>query len=749
MSLQSPDFSIKGDIHANASVTGNIVVIGHGNQVNQIYLQVRGAKDATFQVDQRDPLLQQLLQALADGSAQATILTANGMNPAIAAPCWRAEDLVPDAPFRSPLGIPAPFSGQPDQLARNFSSLDDFLRQLDQQFGGTLYSVSDGQQSLNLADLLLQKGNLALWRFRQGALRLFAEQASLYALAETQDSTQPALLTFQAAARTNLDVLRGWVLFQKYRTGQPVLIDQTSFSALSQGHWQVALDRWSAERRLTPEQAQTERSYLNAIGEHYDPQVVQAAASDAERYFTEALRRQPEQSAALVNLAALLAESALLTYIETGTADRPRLQHARNLFQQAHTMLEQRPDRDGQVAFAQCLLYEAVSLPPDARLEMVQWAAGRVQQLRASLEPHTATAVRWDIAQLNLARRDPGFFNWKKVEQARDILVSMGAMAVLVNLAEQWLSAHAHTASSPQAGMHAGAPHHSMPAHPLHSGGNVSGSAGAPSGVHAGPSHAWPHVPAHGLVGHGVTKTASATPHGLMHVLHHMLSTIAGKVVAVAVVTTIVGASVAGVVLTHRASAATYSTTRPGLICDTSGGVWKPQNLDGVSCPPSTTGTQLVINNSGSRGYLYLQQLPHNQTFSSSNTISTTAVLGGTASGYQTKCIGLAEKDANTGYSVEYCNTGAWFIASISSGGTILHKLDHGVVTTLTTATISLTLNGTTLSFSIENNVVDTINISTLQPGEVGIVYDCVGYGAYQTIGGNYLLVQNFNYKTE
>lgn len=190
-----------------------------------------------------------------------------------------------------------------------------------------------------------------------------------------------------------------------------------------------------------------------------------------------------------------------------------------------------------------------------------------------------------------------------------------------------------------------------------------------------------------------------------------------------------------------------YTTSQPGVICDTHGGVWHAQNLDGINCPPAAGGTQLIINASGARGYLYLQQLPNNQDFTANNTITATGVLGDIASGYQTKCLGLAEQDANTGYAAEYCNNGSWFIASISSGGVILNKLDKGVVTMLTTATIALTFKGTTLSFSVQNSVIDTVNISALQPTQVAIVYDCVGYGANQTIGGNFLLVQDFSYQ--
>lgn len=198
---------------------------------------------------------------------------------------------------------------------------------------------------------------------------------------------------------------------------------------------------------------------------------------------------------------------------------------------------------------------------------------------------------------------------------------------------------------------------------------------------------------------------------------------------------------------TPTAAAGTYTTSQPGVICDTHGGVWHAQNLDGINCPPAAGGTQLIINAGGTRGYLYLQQLPNNQTFTANNTIIATGVLGGTASGYQAKCLGLAEQDASTGYVAEYCNGGSWFIASISSGGAILSKLDQGVVTQLTTAEVALTFKGSTLSFSIQNSVIDTINITALQPTQVAIVYDCVGYGANQTIGGNFLLVQDFSYQ--
>lgn len=131
------------------------------------------------------------------------------------------------------------------------------------------------------------------------------------------------------------------------------------------------------------------------------------------------------------------------------------------------------------------------------------------------------------------------------------------------------------------------------------------------------------------------------------------------------------------------------------------------------------------------------------------NEISVTGPLEDIHSGYQTKCLGLAEKNANSGYSAEYCNTGQWFIYAIASGGGIIQPpLAKNVTNAMTTASISMTLDGATLTFSINNAMIDTLSISPLQPTEAAIVYNCVGYGASQTIGGNYLLVDNFSYVT-
>ena len=350
-----------GNVYISGRVEGKNFAIGPYARVNVVENHFHAEIGETR-------LRQMIVRILQEGGLQARHLDTLGVSSGVAPLALGAEQLSPQDPFAPPIGIPPlPQSVQQHDLDRTsaaFSEIGQLLQQIDQQIqGGRAQEVIAGEQRLNLVALLIQQGNLALWRFRQGTLRLFAEQASLYALTEPQNPAQPAMQAFQAAARSNIEVLRGWVLFQKYRAHQAVLIDQDAWIALSQGRWQTVLDGLVATHRLSDEQAQVEREYLNAIGERYDPQAVQAAAREAEWYFTEALRRQPDQSAALVNLAAILAESALLAYIETGTADRARLQQARDLFQQAHVLLDRLPDREGQIALAQCLLYEATSLP--------------------------------------------------------------------------------------------------------------------------------------------------------------------------------------------------------------------------------------------------------------------------------------------------------------------------------------------------------------------------------------------------
>ncbi len=171
-----------------------------------------------------------------------------------------------------------------------------------------------------------------------------------------------------------------------------------------------------------------------------------------------------------------------------------------------------------------------------------------------------------------------------------------------------------------------------------------------------------------------------------------------------------------------------YSALQPGPGCDKNGGTWTPQGLSNISC-----GTQITLSARDIRGYLFLQ-LPNNKAFSSSNKIG---VIGEPR---YSQCIGLDEQDANTGFLVEYCADGHWFIYTISStDGSIVQTLDKNLTSTRETVHISLAINGTKLAFSIDNEVHEVNNITPIQPTKVAITYLCDSSSSSIT-------VNNFSY---
>lgn len=102
-------------------------------------------------------------------------------------------------------------------------------------------------------------------------------------------------------------------------------------------------------------------------------------------------------------------------------------------------------------------------------------------------------------------------------------------------------------------------------------------------------------------------------------------------------------------------------------------------------------------------------------------------------------CIGLAEQNANTGILVDYCGNGKWYIYSISNTGAIIKTLEEGVTSTRASEVISFTLQGPTLSFSIDTEM-HNINVTSIQPNKVAIaVFENSGSGT---------LVNNFSYTT-
>src|SRR6266571_2350790 len=187
-----------------------------------------------------------------------------------------------------------------------------------------------------------------------------------------------------------------------------------------------------------------------------------------------------------------------------------------------------------------------------------------------------------------------------------------------------------------------------------------------------------------------------------------------------------------GMTATPAVTANAYSAIQPGPGCDTNGGTWTPQDIGKITC-----GTQITINSSNSRGYLYLQ-LPNNQPFSSNNTIGITGGLNGYSDSVG-NCVGLAEQGVKSGFLVEYCYDGRWYIYSISSTGAIVQTLAKNITSTRTSEQLSLALKGTSLSFTIDSEV-HIINVSPLQPTKVAITYFAGGGG------GESVTVTNFSY---
>jgi len=173
-----------------------------------------------------------------------------------------------------------------------------------------------------------------------------------------------------------------------------------------------------------------------------------------------------------------------------------------------------------------------------------------------------------------------------------------------------------------------------------------------------------------------------------------------------------------------------YSATQPGPGCDTGGGTWTPQGISNITC-----GTTITVSSSNSRGYLYLQ-LPNNGAFSANNSIGVTGNVNGN---YGTNCVGLAELGANAGYLVEYCSDGGWHIYSISSTGAVVKTLDQSITSTRSSEQLSLTLKGTTLTFTIDSEA-HSITVSPIQPTKVA--------ATLFVAGGSNVTITNFSYIT-
>ncbi len=434
MSNQPPSVSNEGNFNVSGGqFEGKIIAMGHGNQVLNLEVKVDG--------NNLLPLLEELL-SFKRQFEQA------GFRPEIAAPALPTEQVTSvvhaldskDRPAHRPTADPsaslhglrlANLPVQPEkveQLAKHAPAIDQLFRRIDQVAGPQAQAVQEIEvqgQRIKLVDLALQRGNLALWRFRRAYSRLFGQQATVLFLAQTEWPAPPELQAFTQQARANLDLLRGLLLVQLVGPQRPDLLLPAQ-QQLEQGRWRQVLDDWAARKIFDEETIQSTRTQLEAVGERYQPEEVRAAAREAESNFTEALKRDPQNTAALVNLGTIKAESALFFYIESGQADRAALQQAQHLFSQARDLLKQRSDAASRVALGKCLVYAATSLPPQATLESVQWAALQARLLRSSFAQQAQRTINWEVIQRNLARREPGFFQLAGIQQARDLFTSAG-----------------------------------------------------------------------------------------------------------------------------------------------------------------------------------------------------------------------------------------------------------------------------------------------------------------------------------
>ncbi len=322
----------------------------------------------------------------------------------------------------------APDSASIEQLSHRSSRIDELLKKVDQHMGQPqegVGAIDFPQQRLPLVEIRLQQGNLALWQFRRASARLFGAMATAEIRARADWPAPPEMQALSAQAHSNLEVLRGIALLRMVVFQRPDLLF-ASVDQLSQGRWQEVLDGWSAAGQLPAENARRIRTQIESIGEVYRPAEVDQAVREAEAHFSEALRLQPQNTTALVNLATLLAESMIFTYIASGQADRPRLRRAHELFQQARVLLSQRDDHESKIALGKCLFSAATTLPAEAMLESVQWAAQQTRVASAVYSRQVQQTIRWDVAQRNLAISDPSFYSSAAIQQARTVFIEAG-----------------------------------------------------------------------------------------------------------------------------------------------------------------------------------------------------------------------------------------------------------------------------------------------------------------------------------
>jgi hypothetical protein len=319
-------------------------------------------------------------------------------------------------------------AGQAARVASGFSGASAQLQQIERQLAAPVVEFAVGDQRLDVVGLLVRQGNLALWRFRQAASRLSGQQSTADFMARLEWPAPPELQAMNAQARGNIQVLRGlalWNMVQPLLSNQPNVTWSAS-NQLLQGRWSDVLDGLQANGTIDAETAMHARTQLEALGQPYNPGDVNAAAQEAEQAFRQALERDPHSTAAMVNLATLLADWASFGYAATGTADRDRLGSAQTLFGQARQLLASRTDPASLNELGRCRLYMATALPPGANLDAVQAMTMYAQLMQAAHSRAAQQTVQWDTVRRLMARNSPEFVDQAAVAEARELFTRAG-----------------------------------------------------------------------------------------------------------------------------------------------------------------------------------------------------------------------------------------------------------------------------------------------------------------------------------
>ena len=372
---------------------------------------------------------QQLRQAgVESGIAVATPpgnLLTQMTQPSAAADHGPASGSMPWSSLR--IGSGAPPSGLnvgqvAEQLTQNWAQVAPQLQKMDQLLPGPVLDLTVGDQRLDVVEVLIRQGNLALWRFRRAWARFFGGQVIGNFLGRLEWPYLPDFQPTADRARTDIEVLRGLALQQTLPgplSGRPDL-----FPLLSQGRWRDALNILGNSGTVDAEMLRFAQTEIEEIGQPYNPDEVTAAFQEAEQALNQALRRKPASTAALVNLATLRAEAALYAYVVNGVADRNMLTNAHELFGRASALLSQSQDPAARSELAKCLLAAATALPASADLDSVDVAAAYADLQRAALSRPAQQRIRWDAVRRNTARQ--AFIDGNGIQQARDLFAAGG-----------------------------------------------------------------------------------------------------------------------------------------------------------------------------------------------------------------------------------------------------------------------------------------------------------------------------------